>query len=253
MKRNRQASFSPFFCLALLNGLTMNNVRRNLVYPGQRFGKLVVIRETFHLNPKGARERDIECLCDCGNKQVLPPGKLISKKGNENWGCQHCNQSTHGVTHTRLYNIWSSMKQRTRNPNNREYEYYGERGITMPDNWYDNFIEFQKWAIASGYNDALFIDREEVNGNYCPENCRWVSRRESLMNKRKAVDNNIYFIEANIYRPFYVDILRFKKRVFKQYCYTIEEARNARDRFLEQYESQFPDSKYARKIRNDIK
>lgn len=231
----------------------MNNVRRNFVYPSQRFGKLVVVRETFHLNKRGARERDIVCLCDCGNEKIIPVSKLLKNRDKEKFGCNHCNLSiTHGGRYSRLYTIWAGIKQRTRNPNNPEYKYYGERGITVSDTWYNGFIEFQKWAILSGYNDNLFIDREEVDGNYCPENCRWVSRRESLMNKRKRVDNNIYIIESKD-RPYYVDILRFKRRVLQQNYHTLAEARIARDTFLQEYESQFPDSKYARKIRNDIK
>lgn len=89
----------------------------------------------------------------------------------------------------RLYNVWNSMKSRCYNPNVASYKNYGGRGIEVCDEWAHNFPTFQKWAIENGYDpDAPYgectIDRIDVNGNYEPSNCRWVSMDVQRYNKR---------------------------------------------------------------------
>lgn len=87
---------------------------------------------------------------------------------------KHATRITHGGTGTRLYAIWSTMKQRTTNPNTVNYELYGGKGISVCSDWED-FQVFRNWAMANGYADGLTIDRIDGAGNYCPDNCRWVS------------------------------------------------------------------------------
>lgn len=83
----------------------------------------------------------------------------------------------------RLYNIWSCMKQRCNNPNHTAAAWYHDKGIRVCDEWNTNFDSFETWALCNGYADDLSIDRIDSDGNYCPENCRWIPIAE---NRRRA-------------------------------------------------------------------
>lgn len=87
----------------------------------------------------------------------------------------------HGLYKSRLYNIWKHMKSRCNNPKDAKYHNYGGRGILVCKEW-DDFIPFYEWAISNGYRDDLEIDRTNNDGNYCPSNCRWVTRKVQCNN-----------------------------------------------------------------------
>lgn len=93
---------------------------------------------------------------------------------------------------TRLYRIWGLMKNRCNNPNNPAYKDYGGRGITVCQEWHD-FVQFKQWALSHGYQDDLTIDRIDFNGNYCPENCRWITMAAQQGNTRA---NTFYTING---------------------------------------------------------
>lgn len=89
----------------------------------------------------------------------------------------------HGHSNTRLHKIWQNMRNRCRNSNTLDYKYYGGRGIKICEDW-NTYTVFEQWAMDNGYSDTLTLDRVDVNGNYCPNNCRWVTRKEQSNNKR---------------------------------------------------------------------
>ena len=93
------------------------------------------------------------------------------------------NRVTHGLRHTRLYGIWSNMKTRCYNANDPHYQRWGAKGVTVCDEWRNDFKAFYNWSMSNGYTNELTIDRVDSNGNYEPTNCRWVTLAENNRNK----------------------------------------------------------------------
>lgn len=89
-----------------------------------------------------------------------------------------------GLSNTRLYEIWKGMRRRCNDMKCKDYPDYGGRGIRCCDEWDTSFRAFYDWAWEHGYHPQLSLDRIDVNGNYCPENCRWASDLEQRLNKR---------------------------------------------------------------------
>ena len=134
-----------------------------------------------------------QCI-DCNNKyeRQLYEAKL---RGNYCTKCSAFHKKTRkdkntGVYQTRLYQILQKMKSRCNNINNDAYEYYGGRGISVSEEWTQDFKSFEKWSISNGYKDDLTIDRINNDGDYEPSNCRWVSRKIQQRNQRKLRKNN---------------------------------------------------------------
>ena len=85
-----------------------------------------------------------------------------------------------------LYWAWKAMKQRCQNPRCHVYHNYGARGITVCEEW-QKFEPFCEWALENGYQKGLDLDRRNNDGNYSPENCRWITRRENVNNRRNTI------------------------------------------------------------------
>lgn len=101
----------------------------------------------------------------------------------------------HGLNGTRLYRVWHSVKNRCYNKNNHAFKYYGALGVTVCDEWKNDFVAFRKWMLENGYDESApwgkcTIDRIDPNGNYCPENCRVVDMVVQRHNRRDSVKND---------------------------------------------------------------
>ena len=98
---------------------------------------------------------------------------------------------------TRLYAIWTNMKQRCLNPKAHEFSSYGGRGITVCAEWLHDFKAFEEWAYSHGYREYLTIDRIENDKGYSPDNCRWVTMSEQAYNKRYGKHRHIPLYEID--------------------------------------------------------
>ena len=203
---------------------------------GQRFGRLLVEGPAPNEYKKPGR-RMWQCRCNCGTICYHQTSDLTKTKDPvQSCGCLHSeilakrNKETAkwlGDTqkHERLHQIWGAMKNRCESVLNDNYYLYGGRGITICEEWHDWFI-FRDWALSHGYADNLTIDRIDTNGNYEPDNCRWVTQQVQANNTNR----NKYLLYkgetdtlANWCRRLNLDYFRTKARL--NTCgYSVEEA-----------------------------
>lgn len=144
----------------------------------RRFGMLTVCS-------RAANKRDKvtwNCQCECGQFTKASTSDLLLGK-RVSCGCV---QITHHGSKTRLYRIWSGMKDRCLNPNSHYHKWYGGRGITVCDEWANDFGAFRSWASAHGYSEGLSIDRIDNDGNYEPKNCQWLTISENVSKAQKG-------------------------------------------------------------------
>ena len=161
---------------------------------GKKFGKLEVIG----VHDTGNRKTYYVCQCDCGNIKVVRADALISG-ATKSCGCIKKEQDKinlsanhkHKMSGTRIYETWQDMKRRCYNKQNARYDRYGGRGITVCDEWLNNFQSFYDWAISNGYSDDLTIDRIDNDGNYEPSNCRWSTAKEQCNNRGSNINITI--------------------------------------------------------------
>ena len=112
-------------------------------------------------------------VASCFRRNSKCKGYSVNKMGS----------TTHGESKTRLFKIWTTMHERCERVGHDHYKHYGGRGIKVCEEWKE-YVPFASWARGSGYREDLSIDRIDVNGNYEPGNCRWVTEKEQQNNKR---------------------------------------------------------------------
>lgn len=152
---------------------------------GQKFGRLTIVSaagKTRQFHPL------FRCLCDCG--KTVEGVDAYNLKAGKSTSCGCKRGESHGMAYTNTYYVWQAMKARCSNPNNKQWDDYGGRGITVCPEWKNSFLTF-----ASDMGDCpggYFIDRVDNDKGYSPENCKWVTAMESNSNKR-----NVTLIEYN--------------------------------------------------------
>lgn len=162
---------------------------------GKVFGYLTVISK----NSSGTGSVFWNCKCKCGKIIKVSSGRLNSRNVTS-CGCSKRNRiieqsTTHGLSNTRLYKIWCGMKKRCYNQNSKPYKNYGGRGISICSEWVNNFQAFYDWSINNGYSEDLTIERKDVYGNYCCDNCCWIPLKNQTKNQRKTIRYILFGIE----------------------------------------------------------
>lgn len=142
----------------------------------ERYGNLVAVSATNLRDKAGGVVWLFKC--SCGNIKYVSANPV--RQGRvRSCGCL---LKSHGMTDSRLFNIWVDMRQRCNNPKHPQYHVWGGKGVSVCKEWDSNFRAFYEWAMLNGYNDDLSIDRINNDGNYEPSNCRWATPRDQARN-----------------------------------------------------------------------
>lgn len=162
---------------------------KGIVCVGDRFGRWTVIGPSEERT--SSRGIKWSCVCDCGKTRIVSQNTLRIG-GSKSCGCLRKETSnigdhtrTHGMSNTSLYGKWLGMKARCYNTNSDRYAAYGGRGITVCDEWLNDFMPFHDFAYANGYSKGLTIDRIDEDGDYSPSNCQFISGRDNTSKANK--------------------------------------------------------------------
>lgn len=173
----------------------------------QKIGRLTVLSLSDQRTPSG--KIMWLCKCDCGKEHIASADTLLRAMhgrygGSRSCGCLSREYAKTGNArrkypqkNSRLYGIWRNMKTRCYNKNDVSYQkWYGAKGISICDEWRNDFAAFQEWALSHGYADNLSIDRINSCGDYSPSNCRWATAKEQAQNTTKPGQIQIKLVET---------------------------------------------------------
>ena len=146
---------------------------------GKKYNMLTVVEPCVHRN-----RRHYKCECECGGHSIVIGHSLISGH-TKSCGCLIGGNLKHGMSGTAEHETWMSMKYRCSNENNTYYHIYGGRGIKVCERWAESFQNFYDDMGPKPSPDHS-IDRIDVDGNYCPENCRWATYHQQQVNKQSS-------------------------------------------------------------------
>lgn len=146
---------------------------------GEKFGKLTVVA----FDKKQGNMSKWICKCDCGNTKSV---RIDHLKNGEIKSCG-CLAKANPLRQTRLYKLWMAMNCRCNSNVEKVRKSYKDKGIIVCNEWKKDFFAFYNWSINNGYADNLTLDRIDVNGNYCPENCRWTTRQVQSINTSRLL------------------------------------------------------------------
>lgn len=155
----------------------------------QRFGRLVAYHvDSPHIQPSGQKKTKWKCLCDCGNVVSVMLSNLIKPGHTTSCGCFSLEVTTkHGQSGAKAYNSYYHMKGRCYNPSEAGYENYGGRGIKVSERWLESFQNF--FDDMGECPEGCSLERIDVNGDYCKENCKWENYSNQAYNQRMSKYN----------------------------------------------------------------
>jgi len=224
------------------DGDRSNNSFRNLEWfskmsedlTGKKFGRLTVTGFTRNtVESTGARRLLWKCTCVCGKNTLVQGSNLLSGH-TKSCGCLSSEVTAkrnfvHGMTREPEYIVWQGIKERCYNPNCKAFAHYGGRGITMDESWVEDFETFYK-DMGPRPSTKHTIERKDVNGNYCKDNCVWTDDRslqafnQTLRSTNKSGRTGVYEVKPGTFHVKLRNKRIFTTDDFELACFIREEA-----------------------------